>query len=110
MAVAAVHQACETLAQLTQTEWEQINAAAQVGRILVPTSALSGDYDVARPFARAPRDRVEQLLAAKLTGHALEADTAGWIADLEPLMADKLARVGLIPSREPQAAATLGPF
>ncbi len=62
-AVAAVHQACETLAQLPQTEWEQINAAAQVGRILVPTSTLSSDYDVPRPFARAPRDRVEQVLA-----------------------------------------------
>jgi len=63
MAVAAVHQACETLAQLPQTEWEQISAAAQVGRILVPTSTLSSDYDVPRPFARAPHDRVEQLLA-----------------------------------------------
>jgi hypothetical protein len=29
-----------------------------------------------------------------------EADTAGWLADLEPAMADKLARVGLIPSRK----------
>ena len=60
--------------------------------------------------AEAVRFRVEQLRAAKLTGHALEADTAGWIADLELKMADKLARVGLMPKREAKAAATLGEF
>jgi len=65
---------------------------------------------VSQRAAEAVKFRVEQLLAAKLTGHALEADTAGWLADLEPAMADKLARVGLIPSRTTRAAATLGPF
>ena len=53
---------------------------------------------------------MEQLLAAKLTGDAIEADTAAWVAKLEQVMAEKLARVGLIPSRASQAAAILGPF
>ena len=61
-AVAAVHQACETLAMLSQTERDEISASAHVGRILVPTSSLSDDYDIPRPFARAPYDRVDQLL------------------------------------------------
>src|SRR5688572_5862787 len=65
---------------------------------------------VSQRAAEATKFRVEQLLAAKLTGHALEADTAGWIADLEPAMADKLARVGLIPRPERKATATLEAF
>ena len=54
--------------------------------------------------------RIEQLLAAKMTGYPLEANTAGWLAELEPAMANKLARVGLIPSRTTLPATTLGPF
>ncbi len=65
---------------------------------------------VSQRAAEAVKFRVEQLLAAKLTGHAVDAATARWVADLEPAMADKLARVGLIPDREVQAAATLEPF
>ena len=65
---------------------------------------------VSQRAAEAVKFRVEQLLAAKLTGQALEADTARWIADLPDALVDKLARVGLIPSRTPQAAAALGPF
>ena len=65
---------------------------------------------VSQRAAEAVKYRVEQLLAAKLTGHALEADTARWMAGLESALADKLARVGLIPSRKDQAVATLGPF
>ena len=48
--------------------------------------------------------------SAKLTGHAIESDTARWVADLDPRLADKLARVALIPKREAKPAATLGPF
>jgi len=53
--------------------------------------------------------RIEQLIAAKLTGHAIDADTARWVAD-HPKLSDKLARVGLIPTREKQTVATLGEF
>jgi hypothetical protein len=60
--------------------------------------------------AEAVKFRVEQLLAAKLTGHALEADTAAWIGNLDPAMADKLARVGLIQRKEKKASALLDSF
>ncbi len=65
---------------------------------------------ISKRAAEAVKFRVEQLLAAKLTGHAIETDTAGWLAKLEPLMADKLARVGLIPKRDTINEATLACF
>lgn len=60
--------------------------------------------------ADAVRFRVEELLASKLTGHAIDSDTARWIADLEPNLASKLSRVGLIESSGTSKKATLGPF
>lgn len=53
---------------------------------------------------------MEQLLEAQLLKRPMEADLAGWVADLEPKLADKLARVGLIPKPERKAAATMEPF
>jgi len=65
---------------------------------------------VSQRAAEAVKYRVEQLLAAKLTGHALEADTARWLSELDPTMADKLARVGLIPKPQTMEAVKLGTF
>jgi integrase len=59
--------------------------------------------------AEAVKFRVEQLLAAKLTGHALETDTAKWVRELQPEMAKKLAAVGLIILPE-SSSQELGPF
>lgn len=63
LAVTAVHQACHTLTTLTHTEQDQIRTAAQAGRILVPTQSLPDTYDIPHPFARAPHDRIDLLLA-----------------------------------------------
>ncbi|MHC4406129.1 MAG: TIR domain-containing protein [Planctomycetota bacterium] len=49
----------------------------------------------------------EHLAAAAVTGHALDSETARWVAELGDDLADKLARVGLIPERE---SATLADF
>src|SRR3990172_4206040 len=65
---------------------------------------------VSQRTAEGIKFRVEQLLAAKLTGHAVEADTAQWLDNLEPAMADKLARVGLIPKKDRKGGVTLGAF
>lgn len=54
--------------------------------------------------------RIEQLLAAKLTGYPLDSDTASWVAGLSSSMADKLCQVGLIPKRKAEASTALGPF
>lgn len=51
--------------------------------------------------------KVEALVVARITGHAIEPDVARWVASLEPALADKLAAVGLI---QEQARRTLGDF
>ena len=51
--------------------------------------------------------RVERILEAKITGFAIEAETARWIAELPDALADKLARVKLIPSRTPATLLSL---
>jgi len=60
--VAAVHYSCHTLAQLAAADQEQIRLAAGAGRLLVPTRSLPATMDVPRPFAHAPRGRVDQVL------------------------------------------------
>ena len=57
--------------------------------------------------AEAVRVHVEQLVASTITGHAVDRETARWVAQLEQALATKLARVGLIPKQE---MATLGAF
>jgi hypothetical protein len=61
--VAAVHHACETLALLSETEHDQLRAAAQAGRILVPTRTLPDDYNIPRPYAAALSEHTGPLLA-----------------------------------------------
>jgi hypothetical protein len=60
--------------------------------------------------AESIRYRVEQLVEAKLLGRSLDADTAGWVASLDALMARRLAAVGLIESPQAKPVATLGAF
>jgi len=63
---------------------------------------------VSQRAAEGIKYRVEQLLAAKLTGHVIDADTARWVSELPEALATKLARVELIPGREDQGMMTLG--
>lgn len=53
--------------------------------------------------AEAVKVKVEQLASAAETGHAPDAETSRWVADLDAVLADKLARVGLVPEREARA-------
>ncbi len=57
--------------------------------------------------AEAVKVRVEHLVAAVATGHALEAETARWLTEISDDLAAKLTAVGLAPGR---ASALLGPF
>ena len=52
--------------------------------------------------------RVEALNAAKITGTALDTDTARWLADVSLDLARKLAKVGLVGPQN--RATTLDPF
>lgn len=65
---------------------------------------------VSQREAEAFKFRVERLLSAQLTGHPIDADSARWVGELDERMADRLARVGLIPKPERKAAATLMRF
>ena len=57
--------------------------------------------------AEAVKIRVEHLVAAIFTGHAVDDETARWVAGLDDKMTEKLANVGLIAPRE---VATLREF
>ena len=61
--VAAVHQAFHTLSRLAEADHRQIHAAAQAGRLLVPTRSLPDHFDIPHPFAPAPQARTDALLA-----------------------------------------------
>jgi len=62
---------------------------------------------VSQKTAEAVKVRIEHLAAAAETRHALDGETARWVARLGDDLAGKLARAGLIPERE---SATLGDF
>jgi len=62
---------------------------------------------VSQKTAEAVKVQIEHLAAAGETRHALDGETARWVADLGDDLAGKLAAVGLVPKRE---AATLGDF
>ena len=49
--------------------------------------------------ATAVKIKVEGLVSADLSGHAVDDDTARWVARLESAMLDKLAQVGLATKR-----------
>jgi hypothetical protein len=57
--------------------------------------------------AEAVKVKVEQLAAASISGHVIDADTSRWVASLDAVMVEKLANAGLVPKRE---SATLGLF
>jgi hypothetical protein len=50
--------------------------------------------------AESVKTRIEHLLTAQITKRPLEGDTARWVASLDDVLADRLAKVGLIRQRE----------
>jgi len=69
---------------------------------------------VSQRTAEAVKVKVEHLIAASITGHALERETARWVVGLDFRLRNKLASVGLVPPAEPKPeptpAVTLGVF
>jgi len=62
---------------------------------------------VPQKTAEAVKIKIEHLVAAAISGHALDSETAQWVRNLDTALADKLANAGLIAKRE---SATLGKF
>jgi integrase len=54
--------------------------------------------------------KVERLIESRLSGQALDADTASWVRDLDSKLAKKLVRVGLVASRQQKETGKLGPL
>lgn len=50
--------------------------------------------------------QIEQLNAAKISGHAPDGDTARWVSELSGYLAAKLVKAELIPSHERQGTTT----
>lgn len=49
--------------------------------------------------------KVENLVAASISGHTIDDETARWIAKLDSVMVGKLTRIGLIESKESHSLA-----
>jgi len=64
---------------------------------------------VSRRAAEGVKYRVEQLLESIIFQRPMEADLVQWVSTLDDRLADKLARVGLIPSRTSPTSVALEP-
>jgi integrase len=65
---------------------------------------------VSRRTAESVKYRVEQLLESLQFGRPMESDLMQWVTNLEPQLAKRLTRVGLIRKTESISPTTLGPF
>jgi len=66
---------------------------------------------VAQRHAESVRVHVEHLVAASLTGAAIQLDTARWLASATDELHSKLANAGLVPARDGSTLGeTLGGF
>jgi integrase len=50
-------------------------------------------------IAQTAKARIESLVAAKIAGHSLDAETAGWVAGLHDVIYERLFRAGLVERR-----------
>jgi hypothetical protein len=93
----AMHYATDSLARVARTDLDTVHAAAAAGRLYVTTRSLpEKGYDVPRPYAEAPVDRVAKTLA-------VYADTAD-ISQTALRSAADVAAVVDAPSRVLSAA------
>ena len=67
-----MHYAADSLARAARTDLEAVATAATAGRLYVTTRSLPAHYDVPRPYADAPRDRIAGAVAV----YADAADTS----------------------------------
>jgi len=68
----ALHYAADSLAHAARADLDTVGTAGRAGRLYVTTRSLSARYDVPRPYADAPRDRIADALAV----YADAADTS----------------------------------
>jgi integrase len=69
--------------------------------------------EVSKRTAREIKTKVEAINSDTIAGNSIDRETAKWLGKIGDLLHAKLARVGLVPPREPPAEikeARLGPF
>ena len=59
----AMHYAADSLVRAARTELDTVATAGRAGRLYVTTRSLPAHYDIPRPYANAPRDRIADALA-----------------------------------------------
>ncbi len=88
------------------TTWEVLFYLSDMKR---PTLRLGR---VSQRIAETAKRMVESLVAAKITGHSLDTETAAWVASISDTIHQRLAQAGLVPPRQerspgPQAGSRL---
>ena len=68
----AMHYTADSLARAARTDLDTVATAGTAGRLYVTTRSLPAHYDVPRPYADAPRNRIASALAV----YADAADTS----------------------------------
>ncbi len=61
---------------------------------------------VPKKVAESAKLKIEALLAARIAGHPLDAQTAGWLGEIGESIHERLAKVGLVEPREKSAVVT----
>jgi len=82
LVVAAVHHASDALQQLADVHHRQAHAAARADRFLVPTRSLPSTYDIPRPYAPAPPDRIGLVLTAYQHASTASSEAFASIAEV----------------------------
>ena len=88
------------------TTWEVLFYLSDMKR---PTVRLGR---VSQRIAETAKRMVESLVAAKITGHSLDTETAAWVTSVSDTIHQRLAQAGLVPPRQerphgPQAGSRL---
>jgi hypothetical protein len=79
--VAAVHYACDAMTGFAHAGREQVRAGAGVDRILVAAENPPDIWDIPMPYVRAPRERIDAILALYQFTSTASADAAASAAD-----------------------------
>ena len=97
----AMHYTADHLARAARIELDTVAAAGTAGRLYVTTRSLPSHYDVPRPYADAPRDRIASALAI----YAGAADTSQAMLRSAGDVAAALNAPSLVLSAASQASA-----
>jgi integrase len=67
---------------------------------------------VTKKIAESAKLKIESLLAARIAGHPIDAQTAGWLAQVGDAIHERLEKAGLVEHREKETVVewTLGSF